>query len=174
MRENYDLEIRFAAPTEDGAIAAMAVPFDVVDTYGTSFAKTAFTGLSSRRIPMLWSHDAAQVIGSWSDFQVTDTGLRAAGKLNLDIARAKEVRSMLAAGDINGVSIGFQTVTSKPLPGGLRAITKAQIYEISLVAMPSVPGAKVTSIRTDQQGALDEFIRAVRTTTSAFAFGESK
>lgn len=174
MRENYDLEVRFAAPTEDGSISAMAVPFNVVDTYGTTFEKSAFTGLAGRRLPMLWDHQASEVIGSWGNFEVSNDGLRVAGKLNLDIARAREVRSMLVAGDINGVSIGFMTTASKALPGGIRSITKADLYEISLVAMPSVPGAKVTSVRTDQSSALGEFIRAVRTTTSALTFGESK
>lgn len=168
MREAFDyLEFRFSAPQEDGVISGLAVKFDVVDSYGTTFDRRAFTGLSGRKLPMLWSHQSDQVIGSWSDLAVAEDGLRAGGKLNLEVQHAREVRSMLVAGDINGISIGFETLEAKAMPGGIRAITKAKLHEISLVAMPSVPGARVTSVRFGQPSAMADFIAAVKSATSA-------
>lgn len=172
MREHLDLlDIRLSADEEDGTIEGVAVKFDVLDTYATSFDRRAFTGLG-KRLPMLWSHDPSQVIGSWSGLTVADDGLRVKGKMNLAVQRAQEVRAMLTAGDISGISIGFETLQAEAKAGGTRHITKVKLHEISLVAMASVPGAKVTKIRTRLPGATAaDFIAAVRSATSAITKG---
>lgn len=82
MRECLDfLELRFAPPTDDGTLEGIAVKFDVLDSYGTTFDRRAFAGLSERKIPMLWSHRTDEVIGSWSGFTLTETELRTTGLL---------------------------------------------------------------------------------------------
>ena len=171
MRETFDLlEIRLAAPDDDGNIEGIAVQFDTLDTYGTTFDRRAFDGLS-KRVPMLWSHDRTQVIGSWSKLTVADDGLRVVGKLNLAVQRAQEVRAMLTAGDIEGISIGFETLKAETRAGGLRHITKVRLHEISLVAMASVPGSRVTAVRSGRQGASADFIKAVKSATRAITKG---
>lgn len=165
QREHIDvLDVRLASASDDGTLDAVAVRFDTMDTYGTTFDRTAFGAMSKRRVPMLWSHMQDQVIGSWSDFSTSDTELRAVGRLNLEISRAKEVRSMLLAGDIAGVSIGFETLKDEWRTDGVRHVRKAIIHEISLVALPSVPGARVTSVRHTVPD-LSGFIRATRRAT---------
>lgn len=168
MRETFDLlEIRLSAADDDGTIEGIAVKFDVLDTYGTTFARSAFSGIA-KRIPMLWSHDPSQVVGSWHEFAVADDSLRVKGRLNLAVQRAQEVRAMLTAGDIAGISIGFQTLKAEDKPDGSRRITKVNLHEISLVAMASVPGAKVTAVRTRTPGAAAaDFIAAVKSATRA-------
>ena len=166
MHEHLDIEWRFAPPTDDGTIEGVAMRFDVLDTYGTTFDKRAFDGAKSR-IPMLWSHRSDEVIGSWSSISATDTELRAAGRLNLEIGRAREVRSMLLAGDVQGVSVGFSTVKDERRSNGVRHITKAILHEISLVAMPSVPGTGITQVRFGSASAAADFIAAVKSATRA-------
>ncbi len=166
QREHLDLEWRFAPPSEDGTIEGIAVKFNVLDTYGTTFDRRAFDGLGAR-IPMLWSHRADEVIGNWSGFTASDADLRATGKLNLEIQRAREVRSMLLAGDVAGISIGFETLKDERRTGGVRHITKAVLHEISLVAMASVPGARVTSVRFGRPSATADFIAAVKAAQTA-------
>ncbi len=161
-----DFECRFSSD-DAGTIEAVAVRFNTVDSYRTTFDPEAF-GQIEGRIPMLWSHDRSQVIGSWTSFRATKTELRAVGALNLAVARAVEVRAMLTAGDISGVSIGFETVADAMRPGGIRHITKARLRELSLVAFASVPGAKVTSARSDHAAA--ELISALQQ-TAAFLRG---
>ncbi|TPM36627.1 HK97 family phage prohead protease [Mesorhizobium sp. B2-3-5] len=174
MREHFDiLELRLDAPAEDGTVEGYAVKFDTVDSYRTTFDKRAFDG-TAKRLPMLWSHDPSSVIGSWSSFNVADDGLRVKGRLNLEVERAREVRSMLVNGDIEGISIGFETVTSESRAGGVRHISKAVLHEISLVAMASVPGAKVTNVRHGRESAAAAFITALNAATRAFAEGKSK
>ncbi|WP_420851210.1 HK97 family phage prohead protease [Rhizobium quercicola] len=54
---------------------------------------------------------------------------------------------MLLAGDISGLSIGFSRVKDESRANGVRHITEARLREVSFVAMPSVPGSGVTSVR---------------------------
>lgn len=158
--DTLDFETRFTTPTDTGEIEGVAVRFNTVDTYRTEFAPDAFRSAEGRSIPMLWSHDPANVIGSWSSLQVRGDGLTAKGKLNLDVAKALEVRSLLRAGDISGLSIGFRTVKDERRSNGVRRITEARLHEISIVAFPSVPGSGITSIRTGPD--LSAFIASIR------------
>ncbi|ESX86953.1 HK97 family phage prohead protease [Mesorhizobium sp. LNJC405B00] len=174
MRETVDiLELRLSPPADDGTVEGIAVKFDTLDSYRTTFDRRAFASVA-KRLPMLWSHDPAQVVGSWSSITVADDGLRVKGRLNLEVERAREVRAMLTQGDIDGISIGFETVTSESRAGGVRHITKAIIHEISLVAIAAVPGAKVTDIRHGRESAAAAFVTAINAATRAFAEGKSK
>ncbi len=162
------LEVRFAAPGEDGTIEGVAVRFDVVDSYGTTFAATAFAGIEGRTVPMLWSHSLADVIGSWSGFTIGPKELRVRGRMNLDVQRAREVRSMLLAGDVRGLSIGFNTIKAETRAGGIRHVTKAALHEISLTALPAIPGTRVTAIRHDDRaGAAARLAEAARSAVRA-------
>ncbi len=151
QNDQIDFEVRFSDPGDGGEIEGTAVKFNTVDSYRTEFAPTAFN-VSGRSIPMLWSHDPSQVIGSWSSFQVRDNGLTAKGKLNMSVAKALEVRSLLKAGDISGLSIGFSTLKDERAASGIRRITEARLHEISIVAFPSVPGSGITKIRQSENG----------------------
>ncbi len=161
LTSNFDCEVRFTTPTDTGELEGVAVRFDTVDSYRTSFAPTAFRGIEGRSIPMLWSHNPAHVIGSWSSFKIRSDGLTAKGKLNLAVAKAQEVRALLQAGDITGLSIGFRTVKDERRANGIRHITEAALHEISIVAFPSVPGSGITSVRFDNPR-LAAFLASVR------------
>lgn len=159
--DRLDFETRFTAPTDTGEIEGYATRFGVVDTYRTEFTPDTFRGLEGRTIPMLWSHDVRQVIGSWSHLQVRADGLTAKGKLNLAVAKAQEVRSLLQAGDIRGLSIGFRTLRHERRQSGVVRVLEASLHEISIVAFPSVPGSNITSVRSDSPG-LSTFLQSVR------------
>jgi HK97 family phage prohead protease len=160
--DTLDCEVRFSAVGDGGEIEGRAVKWDTVDTYGTTFAPTAFASVRGS-IPMLWSHDPSNVIGSWSSVEVRRDGLTVKGRLNLAVAKAQEVRSLLQAKDVSGLSIGFSTVKDERKANGVRRITEARLHEISIVAFPSVPGSGVTSIRTEtsREGAA-AFVNACR------------
>lgn len=164
------IEVRFADGLEDGALEGVAVRFNVVDTYGSSFAPSAFRGVVGRTVPMLWAHDPAEVIGSWTSLRATADGLLAGGKLNLDVQRAREARAMLLAGDIRGLSVGF-IATRATTRAGVRVITAAKLVEISLTAFPAVPGSEVTGIRTidDRAGAAIRLANAARAAARAYS-----
>jgi uncharacterized protein len=150
-------EVRFDS-ADDGTIEGYAVRFDTVDAYRTTFDRNAFAGANDR-IPLLWNHDPAQVVGSVRSIAPQDTGLKIVGKLNLDVQRAREVRSMLLAGDVSGLSIGFRTLKDERRTGGIRHITKVDLKEISFTAFPAVPNSHVTSVRVAADSAA--FYRAI-------------
>lgn len=163
------VEVRFSTPDEDGTIEGYAVRFNTVDSYKTSFDRSAFAW-EGRSLPLLWSHNPGDVVGSVRSIVVEDAGLKIRGRLNLDVQRAREVRSMLQAGDIAGLSIGFRRLKDEARSGGVRHITKAELREVSFVAMPSVPGSGVTSIRTSETGRVTSaaaFVDACRTAALA-------
>ena len=54
---------------------------------------------------MLWQHDQTQPVGAWSEVVEDDTGLRCAGSLILDVAKAQEAYALLKAGAIDGLSM---------------------------------------------------------------------
>lgn len=146
---HLDCEVRFSLPEDDGTIEGLAVKFDTLDSYRTTFDRRAFAW-NGKSLPLLWSHDPSQVVGSVRSVAVEADGLRIRGKLNLEIQRAREVRAMLLAGDVSGLSIGFKRLKDEARSGGTRHITQASLIEVSFVAVPSVPGSGVTSIRIHQ------------------------
>lgn len=164
-RDFLGCEVRFTtAPGDDGAFEGVAVPFDTLDSYGTTFDRRAFAW-DGQSLPALWSHIPNEVVGQVHTVAVEPDGLHIRGNLNLDIQRAREVRSMLTKGDIRGLSIGFQRLKDEAR-GRVRHITAAKLHEISFVAMPSIPGAHVKSVRTNS-GDLAGFVEAVMACTNS-------
>ncbi|WCR09588.1 phage major capsid protein [Paracoccus stylophorae] len=132
--------------TDAGEITGTAWPFSGPDRVGDVIEKGAFDQPAS--LPMLFAHDQGQVIGVWNEIAETDTGLTVKGKLLVDdVERAREVRAMIRAGAVSGLSIGFVTKEATRNPKG-RSIAKLALHEISVVAVPCHPGAQITSLKS--------------------------
>lgn len=151
------LEIKASLSVDDaGAITGIAWPFGSPDMTGDIITKGAFSHPGS--LPMLWSHDQSQVVGVWDTITETAQGLEVRGRLLVDeVERAREVRAIVKAGGAGGLSIGFQTKKSAPRQGGGRTISALDLKEVSIVAVPCHPGARITNVKeapmADQQGA---------------------
>lgn len=141
------LEFKAAFAVDDaGKITGTAWPFGTPDRVGDVITKGAFTS-GPASVPMLFGHDQMQVIGVWDELSETAEGLTVKGRLLInDVARAAEVRAMIQAGAVSGLSVGFATQAASPRPRG-RTITALDLLEISVVAIPSHPGAQITSIK---------------------------
>jgi HK97 family phage major capsid protein len=146
------LEIKAALTVTDaGEITGTAWPFGSADRVGDVIEKGAFTGPAT--MPMLFSHDQAQVIGVWDEVTESEAGLTVKGRLLVDdVERAREVRAMVKAGAVSGLSIGFVTKDAKRHAKG-RTISALELHEISIVAVPAHPGARITSIKSVTSGA---------------------
>lgn len=140
------LEIKAALTVDDaGTITGIAWPFDSPDRVGDVIEKGAMA--FPETLPMLFAHDQAQVIGVWEQIEETPNSLTVKGRLLVDdVERAREVRAMIRTKAVSGLSIGFRTKASKPRQRG-RTITALDLHEISVVAVPSHPGAQITSIK---------------------------
>lgn len=144
MTDRIEFKAAFAVD-DAGEITGTAWPFGTPDRVGDVITKGAFTAPAS--LPMLFAHDQAQVIGVWNEITETAEGLTVKGRLLVDdVARAAEVRAMIRAGAVSGLSIGFVTKAASPRPRG-RTITALDLFEISVVAIPSHPGAVISSIK---------------------------
>lgn len=143
------LELKSTIGVDDaGMITGLAWPFATPDRVGDMVQKGAFAG-ASMPIPMLFGHNPNEPVGAWTDAVETDEGLQVKGRLLVgQVARADEVRALVQAGALRGLSIGFSTKHATRRPGGGRTITALDLVEISLVTIPCHPGAKVTGAKS--------------------------
>ena len=109
--------------------------------YGASLARLAAAG---RRVKMLWQHDPTQPIGVWDEVREDATGLWVKGRILGDVEKGREAVALLAAGAIDGLSIGYRTVKSERDGKGQRLLTELELWEVSLVTFPMLPEARVT------------------------------
>ena len=129
-------------------IEGYASLFDRVDLGQDVVLPGAFTDSLRRRGPrdvrMLWQHDPSEPIGIWTDLIEDRNGLRVRGHLSNEVQRARELAALVKQGAIDGLSIGFRAVRARRDPAKkLRRITEIDLWEISLVTFPLLPGARV-------------------------------
>lgn len=139
---------------EAGVFCGYASLFGETDLGGDVVAPGAFRASLKKRGPqgvrMLFQHDPAQPIGRWLDIAEDHKGLRVVGKLNLDVARARELAALIRDGALDGLSIGYKTIRSARAPGGARKLLALDLWEISLVTFPMLPGARVGAKRASR------------------------
>jgi HK97 family phage prohead protease len=100
------------------------------------------------RIPMLFQHDPAEPIGIWLELREDGRGLYARGRLIPEVARARELLSLLRAGAVDGLSIGFRTVKGSIDPRTrVRRLHAVDLWEISIVTFPLLAGARVRAVK---------------------------
>ena len=108
--------------------------------YQQSLARIEAEG---RRIKMLWQHDPAQPIGIWDEVREDARGLYVKGRLLDSVARGREAAALIAAGAIDGLSIGYRTKAAVRNDKGQRVLTELELWEVSLVTFPMLPSARV-------------------------------
>lgn len=146
------LEIKATLSVDDsGTITGNAWPFAEADSVGDVITKSAF-GEIPADLPVLFQHDPAQLIGTWTEVKATDDGLIVKGQLDMNMPRARSVRSMLRSQLVSGLSIGFRTKSSRKQGRG-RIIDALDLAEISLVRNPSHPRARITSAKSFDEAA---------------------
>ena len=126
--------------------------FGIVDLGRDTVMPGAFAESLARRgaggVRLLWQHDPSQPIGVWQVLREDARGLFVRGRLNPAVARAREVFALLRQGAIDGLSIGYRTVTARTEPRtGVRRLLKVDLWEISLVTFPLLPQARVTAVK---------------------------
>lgn len=145
---------------ESGAISGLAWKFGAPDRVGDWIEPGAFKGLKLP-LPMLFGHDLNDPVGAWDRVEEKADGLHVSGRLLVEeVPRAREVRALVKAGAVRGLSIGFVSRSASARAGGGRTIKSLELFEVSLVSAPMHPGAKVTSAKSAAGAlALAELIR---------------
>jgi HK97 family phage prohead protease len=117
---------------------------DVVQK-GAYAASLKRLGDEGRRVKMLWQHDPGQPIGIWDDVHEDAKGLWVKGRLLPEVEKGREAAALLAAGAIDGLSIGYRTVKAERDGKGQRLLQELELWEVSLVTFPMLPEARVGS-----------------------------
>lgn len=128
------------------------------------FKKGAFTeSLEKDDQLFLWSHDPSKVLGRTKNgtlrLEEDDIGLR----FELDLPNTtlgNDAYETIKRGDVDGVSFGFKVEadeiqdTDNDLP--LKTVTKARLFEVSVVAFPAYPDSEVSARGFDRIRQYDE------------------
>jgi uncharacterized protein len=136
----------------DGAVEGYASLFGELDQARDIMMRGAFAETLSRRglrrIPMLFQHNPSEPVGIWLELREDHRGLFARGRLIPEVARGRELLSLLRAGAIDGLSIGFRTAKARIDPRTrIRRVYAVDLWEISIVTFPMLAGARVRAVK---------------------------
>ena len=128
-------------------LAGYAALFDVRDRGGDTVRQGAFAGAKAP-VPLLWQHDPARRIGTVTALHEDERGLRVEAVIDGRGGCAKAAAAMLGEGEVGGLSFGYRVRDGRegpPGPGGIRTreLRALDIVEVSIVARPMQPGARV-------------------------------
>ena len=114
MSDKIELKASFTAD-DTGAISGTAWGFNSADRVGDVIEPQAFASAVGKTLPMLFAHDQAQAVGVWNSVAVEADGLKVTGKLLVgEVARADEVRSLIKAGGVTGLSLAARLAAAAP------------------------------------------------------------
>ncbi|MFD2175174.1 HK97 family phage prohead protease [Rhodobacter lacus] len=157
MREGGRLELKFctgALPVQVGeglALEGYASLFGAPDQGGDCVQPGAYARALERlkacggSVKMLWQHDPAEPIGVWEEIFEDARGLYVKGRLLAEVARAREAAALIAAGAIDGLSIGYRTIAAERDSKGRRQLLELELWEVSLVTFPMLREARVAA-----------------------------
>jgi HK97 family phage prohead protease len=136
----------------DGSFSGYASLFGRVDLGKDVVEKGAFARSLGKRgaggIRMLFQHDPSEPIGTWTEIREDERGLFVRGRLAKGVTRAGEVLSLMRSGALDGLSIGFKALRTRREPAsGVRRILEADLWEISVVTFPMLPGARIETVK---------------------------
>ncbi|HVV94717.1 MAG TPA: HK97 family phage prohead protease [Hyphomicrobiales bacterium] len=135
-----------------GTIAGYASLFGAIDLGGDLVVPGAFAASlrtrGARGIRMLFQHDPGEPIGTWEAIREDVRGLWVEGRLALGVGRAREVLALLRQGAVDGLSIGFKAERARRDRAGIRRLERVDLWEISVVTFPMLPGAKVAAVKS--------------------------
>jgi HK97 family phage prohead protease len=158
----------------DGTFSGYASLFNTEDMGRDIVLPGAFRDSLRQRgsagIRMLYQHKPDEPIGVWESLKEDARGLHARGRLMLAVARAREVLALMRAGALDGLSIGFRTVTGRrDARTGIRRLSRIDLWEISVVTFPLLPDARVADVKAHADhrllAAIAEATRRVRRAT---------
>ena len=148
-----------------GQIEGLASVFGEEDSYRDvirpgAFAKSLAAHAKVGTLPlMLFSHDVARPIGHWDELKETPRGLVARGSLNLKTSAGRDAFEHIKARDVSGLSIGFNVHKGGAEfdQDGRRILKSVELHEISVVALPAAPKARISEVKS--AGQIRQFLK---------------
>jgi HK97 family phage prohead protease len=110
--------------------------------FGASLARTGAGG-----VKMLCQHAADRPVGVWDEVIEDGRGLFVRGRIFEATPEGRMCAALVRAGAMDGLSIGFRTTKARPDESGrLRVLTEVELWEVSVVTFPMLPGARISSV----------------------------
>lgn len=148
------IEIKASDDSKNGSFEGYAAAFGNVDSWGDIINPGAFTKTLAERsgqIKLLWNHDMFGLpIGIPTSMVEDEKGLYVTASFSAT-QMAQDIRTLVAEGAINSMSIGYSTVKSaweELQDEYVRRLLEVKLYEVSLVNLPANPEATVTSAKS--------------------------
>lgn len=150
MKNSFCTQLELKAITDEGTFTGFASVYDIVDSDNDIIKSGAFAeSLGRRKVKMLWQHRQDKPIGIFTSVKENGGTLEVEGQLNLKTKLGAEAYELLKQGAIDGLSVGFMTKESEyDKERGVRVITKADLYETSLVTFPANEAAKIFAVKS--------------------------
>jgi HK97 family phage prohead protease len=104
--------------------------------FAASLAKTGAGG-----VRMLHQHEDRSAVGVWDHMVEDERGLYVRGRIMDWSAEGRFARALSRAGALDGLSIGFRSRRARR-EGRLRVLVEVELWEVSLVTFPMLPGAR--------------------------------
>ncbi|SMC42527.1 HK97 family phage prohead protease [Primorskyibacter flagellatus] len=157
MQTDYGLEQKFCrfetevSVTDGSRIEGYASLFGACDQGGDVVEAGAYKASlkrmaqERRAVKMLWQHDPATPIGIWDEVREDGRGLFVKGRLLDSTQKGREAAALIAAGAIDGLSIGYRTLKATKNDRGQRLLRELELWEVSLVTFPMLPSARVAA-----------------------------
>lgn len=127
------------------AVSGYASLWGVADLNGDVVATGAFAQSLARSgaagVKMLHQHEARAVVGVWDEVAEDERGLFVAGRIMDWSPEARFAGALALAGALDGLSIGFRALRARK-DGRLRVLSEVDLWEVSLVTFPMLPGAR--------------------------------
>lgn len=149
---------------DDGVFEGYASVFAIKDFHNDVIPKGAFEKSLTAwhkmgQLPkLLWQHDHCAPIGKWLVIQEDDHGLFVRGQLLLDLQKGREAYTLLRAGCVDGLSIGFNVLRARK-GQGVRLIQEIDLQEISLVTFAANERARVTAVKDRRHGLYERWLK---------------
>jgi HK97 family phage prohead protease len=152
MRKDFRLRLMKGSLDEgSGTFRGIAAAYDNVDQGGDRIVRGAFDRTIKAHpdgFPLLWQHKTDQPIGKVA---VSDSpsGLVADGQLLMSDPQARIAFDHLRAGNIRGLSIGYEVPNSGATydDAGVRNLSEIKLFEVSVVTFPMNEAATVSAVK---------------------------
>lgn len=130
-------------------IAGYAALFGAPDLTGDVVRPGAFAPSLLRRgargVRMLFQHDAGEPVGVWTSIREDGRGLYVEGEILEAGARGRTTATLVKAGAIDGLSIGYRPVRAQRRARG-RDLQEVDLWEVSIVTFPMQPQARLRAV----------------------------
>ena len=121
-----------------------ATVYNVYDAENDRVMPGAFKSLGKRQVALLFGHDHKSIpVGKFTDIKDTPEALIVTGTLTKGGSMTKDLAASLAHGSLKGLSVGMAVKKAVRNEMGGQDVLDAELFEVSLTALPSNPLATI-------------------------------